>query len=72
MDGIRKCGEEDKGALASHVLAEAKRLGATRVEIGIIAEHTELKEWYEKFGFIETAAGRFPTCRLPLALCQRD
>jgi N-acetylglutamate synthase-like GNAT family acetyltransferase len=54
-------------ALVSHVLSEAKKLGATRVEIGIIAEHTELKDWYEKLGFIETASRTFP--HLPFTVC---
>jgi diamine N-acetyltransferase len=38
-------------ALVSHVLSAAAALGVERVEIGIIAEHKELKQWYEKLGF---------------------
>ncbi|WXG42162.1 MAG: GNAT family N-acetyltransferase [Candidatus Freyarchaeum deiterrae] len=38
-------------ALVRHVLEEALKKKAHRVEIGIIAKHTELKEWYEKLGF---------------------
>lgn len=38
-------------ALVNHVCDEAKKLGAKRVEIGTIAEHAELNEWYEKLGF---------------------
>lgn len=38
-------------ALVRQVLEEALKKEAQRVEIGIIAEHTELKEWYEKLGF---------------------
>lgn len=43
----RGCGE----ALVNHVCGEAEKLGAKHVEIGTIAEHTELNEWYEKLGF---------------------
>lgn len=39
-------------ALVLHVLEEAKALGIDRVEIGIIAEHTELKDWYGRLGFV--------------------
>jgi len=40
-------------SLVTHVLSEAKLLGAKRVNIGIIAEQTELKNWYKKIGFVE-------------------
>nr|MDO8082994.1 GNAT family N-acetyltransferase [Candidatus Freyarchaeota archaeon] len=39
------------GALVRHILEETLKKKARRVEIGIIAKHTELKEWYEKLGF---------------------
>ncbi len=38
-------------ALVRHVLAQAKAAGAQRVEIGIISEDAELKQWYGRFGF---------------------
>ncbi len=38
--------------LVIHVLSETKTLGVHRVNIGIIAEHTELKNWYKKIGFV--------------------
>jgi N-acetylglutamate synthase-like GNAT family acetyltransferase len=47
-------------ALVEHVLSEAKRLGVNYVSIGIIAEHTELRDWYEKLGFIEGERKEFP------------
>jgi len=46
-------------ALVNYVLAEAKRSGAHRVSIGVIAEQTELKNWYQKIGFIETKTKEF-------------
>lgn len=47
-------------ALVEHVLSEAKLLAAKRVDIGIIAEHAELKDWYERLGFIEGESKEFP------------
>jgi ribosomal protein S18 acetylase RimI-like enzyme len=46
-------------AMVNHVLNEVKRLGAHRVEIGIISDQTELKEWYKKFGFSIKSEKRF-------------
>jgi ribosomal protein S18 acetylase RimI-like enzyme len=46
-------------ALVNHVINEAKELGAHRVEIGIISDQTELKEWYKKFGFSMKKESRF-------------
>jgi N-acetylglutamate synthase-like GNAT family acetyltransferase len=40
-------------ALAKHVLARAGARGADRIGIGIIADQTELKQWYQKMGFVE-------------------
>ena len=47
-------------ALVSHVLSEAKLLGALHVDIGVIAEDTELKAWYNRLGFIEAETKEFP------------
>ena len=47
-------------ALVSHVLSEAKLLGARHVDIGIIAEDMELKAWYKGLGFIEAETKEFP------------
>jgi N-acetylglutamate synthase-like GNAT family acetyltransferase len=38
-------------ALVQHALAEARRLGAKRVELAMIAGDTRLRRWYEEFGF---------------------
>ena len=45
--------------LVRHTLACAKSKGAQNVSIGIIAEQTDLKQWYEKFGFVDVATKRF-------------
>ncbi len=47
-------------ALVDHVLEEARLSGARQVDIGIIAEHFELKDWYKKIGFIELRKAHSP------------
>ncbi len=37
--------------LVNHILGYSKKKRVTLVSIGIIAEHTRLKEWYLKLGF---------------------
>jgi N-acetylglutamate synthase-like GNAT family acetyltransferase len=46
-------------ALVEHVLHEAKRVGTLRVDIGIIADHTELRDWYRKIGFVDQKTAAF-------------
>ena len=46
-------------ALVEYVLAEAERSGAHCVSIGVIAEQTELKNWYQKIGFVEDETKEF-------------
>jgi len=41
------------GRLVEHVFGIAKKRGAKKISIGIIAEQSELKKWYQKFGFVE-------------------
>jgi N-acetylglutamate synthase-like GNAT family acetyltransferase len=45
--------------LLTHVLSESKLLGVQRVNIGIIAGHTELKNWYKEIGFVEGETKEF-------------
>jgi len=47
-------------ALVKHTLSEARLLGVNYVSIGIIAEQTELKDWYKRFGFVEGESKEFP------------
>jgi N-acetylglutamate synthase-like GNAT family acetyltransferase len=47
-------------ALVKHILSEARLLDVYRVGIGIIADHKELQDWYEKLGFEEVESKRFP------------
>ncbi|HYR02442.1 MAG TPA: GNAT family N-acetyltransferase [Syntrophobacteria bacterium] len=53
-------------SLVDHVLKEAGTLGARRVEIGIIATHRELKDWYFRLGFRAIKTVRFE--HLPFAV----
>ena len=46
-------------ALVDHAFKDVKRAGARRVNIGIIAAQTELKNWYQKIGFVETETKQF-------------
>jgi GNAT superfamily N-acetyltransferase len=47
-------------ALVARVLSEARGLGCRRVGIGVIADQTELKDWYRRLGFVETENREFP------------
>jgi N-acetylglutamate synthase-like GNAT family acetyltransferase len=47
-------------ALVNHALSESKLLGVNYVSIGIIAEQTEVKNWYKGLGFIEGETKEFP------------
>jgi len=53
--------------LFKHALDFAASKGADRISIGIIAEQTELKEWYKRFGFIEVQTKSFR--HLPFQVC---
>jgi N-acetylglutamate synthase-like GNAT family acetyltransferase len=46
-------------ALVQHALSEAELLGVNYVSIGIIAEQTELKNWYTGLGFVEGESKEF-------------
>ncbi|MBN1383052.1 MAG: GNAT family N-acetyltransferase [Deltaproteobacteria bacterium] len=59
-------------ALVDHVLADARRSGAHSVSIGIIAEQTELKNWYRKIGFIENETKEFTHLPFRVAFLSYD
>jgi len=68
-------GERRRGigsALVDCVLADARRLGARQVGIGIIAEQTELKNWYKKIGFVEGENKTFPHLPFRVAFLSYD
>ena len=45
--------------LVQHIIEYSKFKNVKNISIGIIAEHTLLKEWYLKIGFIEGATQKF-------------
>ncbi|MBP7737554.1 MAG: GNAT family N-acetyltransferase [Spirochaetes bacterium] len=53
--------------LVRFALDHIKKSGGTVVSIGIIDEHTELKQWYEKLGFREVNRKKFD--HLPFTVC---
>ena len=53
--------------LVQHTIDYAESKGVHKVSIGIIAEHTELKDWYKNLGFIEVETKSFP--HLPFQVC---
>jgi len=46
-------------SLVNHIFNKAIEIGIQRIEIGIISEDTELKNWYKKFGFIQKGTKKF-------------
>ena len=59
-------------ALVDHVVNEARKLGISRVEIGIIAEQKALKEWYEGLGFVFTREAEFEHLPFKVAFMARN
>ena len=55
-------GSRQKGfgrALVEHVISEATKLDAGKISIGIIADDTNLKDWYRRIGFVEKETRQF-------------
>ena len=50
LPGMRKRGFGR--TLVEHVFSQAENLGVKEISVGIIAKQTELKNWYQKMGFI--------------------
>ena len=59
-------------SLTDHVLSEAKRLDARRVSIAIIAEHHELREWYEGMGFRPKKRERYEHLPFEVMFLERE
>ena len=45
--------------MVNHAIDETRKLGAQHIEIGIISDHIELREWYKKLGFSVKSETRF-------------
>jgi ribosomal protein S18 acetylase RimI-like enzyme len=56
--------------LVEFVLKQVKSAGGSRVSLGMIDGHIELKRWYEKLGFVETGKRTFH--HLPFTVCFMD
>jgi len=54
-------------SLVEYAFDYIRNKGGKTVSIGIIDEHTILKEWYRDIGFKETGTRRFP--HLPFTVC---
>ena len=65
---LPRCRRQGFGkVLVRHVLDQAMAMGVSKVGIGIIAEQTDLKQWYQKLGFVERQIKEFP--HLPFLVC---
>lgn len=56
-------GEQSRGygkMLVDYIIGIADIAGIQEIRIGIISDHTELKQWYRKLGFCETGRKAFP------------
>ena len=53
--------------LVKHVFQAAQQLGLKKIGIGIIARQTDLKQWYQKNGFVEGETKEFD--HLPFTVC---
>ena len=42
-----------------HALAEAKRCGCARMNLGIVEENIRLRDWYTRYGFNHTGTKKF-------------
>jgi len=56
--------------LLQAAVQSAKKHGARRISIGIIAENEQLKRWYENHGFTVTAVREYS--HLPFTVCEME
>ena len=59
-------------ALVTHALDQAAQAGSRRVEIGIMAEHEELKSWYRRLGFNLTGTKNFAHLPFEVAFMAKE
>ena len=59
-------------ALVAHALSRAAQAGAQRVEIGIMADHEELKAWYLRLGFNLTGTKNFEHLPFEVAFMAKE
>jgi len=58
--------------LVNHVFDQARKIGAQRVEIGMIAKDRKLKNWYKKFGFVQKGTKKFDHLSFTVAFMYRE
>jgi N-acetylglutamate synthase-like GNAT family acetyltransferase len=58
--------------LINHVFDQARKIGAQRVEIGMIAKDRKLKNWYKKFGFVQKGTKKFDHLPFTVAFMYRE
>jgi GNAT superfamily N-acetyltransferase len=46
-------------ALVNHAFRQARNMGVKEIGIGIISKHKDLKQWYERIGFVEGETKQF-------------
>jgi len=56
--------------LVDAAMGASRGIGAKKVVIGIIDANTVLKDWYSKYGFVETAKKEYP--QLPFTVCEME
>ncbi len=47
------------GELINHSFCEAEKHGAKKMKISIVEENSELKKWYENYGFVFTHSKKY-------------
>lgn len=58
--------------LVTHILKQAYRLGAKRVELAMISKERKLKSWYKKFGFAQKRTKKFDHLPFIVAFLYKD
>jgi len=58
--------------LLAHAIGEARRLGARRITLGLIADDAELEGWYRRRRFEITGKKRLDDAPFEITLMARD
>ncbi len=59
-------------ALVNHIVARAREMGLRAIEIGTIAAQTELRQWYERQGFVATGTRHFESLPFDVTFMRRE
>jgi GNAT superfamily N-acetyltransferase len=58
--------------LLDHALRALRNMGLVRAELAIISDHTELRDWYVRRGFVPTDTRRFDHLPFAVTFMQKD